>query len=188
MNIMNEWYLRDLSRKQRTAIRVKGESGKPTTNCAIYGYKKDPNDKYHWLIDEEAAAVVRRIFRLTIEGNGPYEIARIFFDDKIETPAVYFGKQNKGIWKSKEEFPNPYNWSGYIVAQILSKPEYMGHTVNFRSHKQSYKDKTPVMNPKEEWLILRIPMKPLLIKKHGNWLRSCVRRQDELIRWVKPIR
>lgn len=104
---MNEWYLRDLSRKQRTAIRVKGESGKPTTNCAIYGYKKDPNDKYHWLIDEEAAAVVRRIFRLTIEGNGPYEIARIFFDDKIETPAVYFGKQNKGIWKAKKNFRIP---------------------------------------------------------------------------------
>ncbi|BCK81514.1 hypothetical protein MM50RIKEN_12770 [Vescimonas coprocola] len=130
-----------------------GESGKPTTNCAIYGYKKDPENKYHWLIDEEAAAVVRRIFRLTIEGKGPYDIARILFDDKIDTPAVYFGKQNKGIWKSKEEFSNPYNWSGYVVGQILSKPEYMGHTVNFRSHKQSYKDKNAVMNPKEDWLI-----------------------------------
>ena len=147
LNIMNEWYLRDLSRKQKTAIRVKGESGKPTTNCAIYGYKKDPENKYHWLIDEEAAAVVRRIFQLTIEGKGPYDIARILFDDKIDTPAVYFGKQNKGVWKSKEEFPNPYNWSGYIVGQILSKPEYMGHTVNFRSHKQSYKDKNAVINP-----------------------------------------
>ena len=75
---MNEWYLRDLSRKQKTAIRVKGESGKPTTNCAIYGYKKDPENKYHWLIDEEAAAVVRRIFQLTIEGKGPYDIARTY--------------------------------------------------------------------------------------------------------------
>lgn len=88
LNIMNEWYLRDLSRKQKTAIRVKGESGKPTTNCAIYGYKKMPGDKYSWYIDEEAAAVVRRIFRLTIEGNGPYDIARILYDDKVETPAV----------------------------------------------------------------------------------------------------
>ena len=153
LNIMNEWYLRDLSRKQRTAIRVKGESGKPTTNAAIYGYKKDPNDKHKWLIDEEAAAVVRRIYRLTIEGYGPYDIARILYDDKIDTPAVYFGKQNIGVWKSKEEFPNPYNWSGFVVGQILSKPEYMGDTVNIRSHKQSNKDKTPVMNPKEEWLI-----------------------------------
>ena len=153
LNIMNEWYLRDLSRKQRTAIRVKGESGKPTTNCAIYGYKKDPENKHHWLIDEEAAAVVRRIFRLTIEGNGPYEIARILFDDHVETPAVYFDKQNKGVWKSKEEFPTPYNWSGFIVGKILSKPEYMGHIVNFRSHKESYKDKTSVPNPQEEWMI-----------------------------------
>ena len=153
LNIMNEWYLRDLSRKQKTAIRVKGESGKPTTNCVIYGYKKDPEDKYHWLIDEEAAAVVRRIFRLTIDGKGPYDIARILFDDKVETPAVYFGKKGMGIWKSKEEYPNPYNWSGYIVGNILSKPEYMGDTVNFRSHKASYKDKHSVKNPKDEWMI-----------------------------------
>jgi site-specific DNA recombinase len=104
LNIMNEWYLRDLSRKQKTAIRVKGESGKPTTNCAIYGYKKMQGDKYSWYIDEEAAAVVRRIFRLTIEGNGPYDIARILYDDKVETPAVYAAKQGCGVWKSKEEF------------------------------------------------------------------------------------
>ena len=183
LNIMNEWYLRDLSRKQRTAIRVKGESGKPTTNCAIYGYKKKPGDKYSWYIDEEAAEVVLRIFRLTIEGKGPYDIARILYDDKVETPAVYFGKQNKGIWKSKEEFPNPYNWSGYIVGSILSKPEYMGHTVNFRSHKQSYKDKNPVMNPKEEWLIFEDTHEAIVDKE--TWelaqkLRKTPRRHDTL--------
>ena len=181
LNIMNEWYLRDLSRKQRTAIRVKGESGKPTTNSAIYGYKKLSGDKYTWYIDEEAAAVVRRIFRLTIEGKGPYDIARILFDDKVETPAVYFGKQNKGIWKSKEEFPNPYNWSGYIVSQILSKPEYMGHTVNFRSHKQSYKDRTAIKNPMEEWLIFENTHEAIVDKE--TWelaqkLRKTPRRID----------
>ena len=162
LNIMNEWYLRDLSRKQKTAIRVKGESGKPTTNCVIYGYKKDPEDKYHWLIDEEAAAVVRRIFRLTIDGKGPYDIARILFDDKVETPAVYFGKKGMGIWKSKEEYTNPYNWSGYIVGSILSKPEYMGDTVNFRSHKASYKDKHSIKNPKDEWLIFEDTHEPIV--------------------------
>ena len=181
LNIMNEWYLRDLSRKQRTAIRVKGESGKPTTNSAIYGYKKLPGDKYAWHIDEEAAAVVRRIFRLTIEGKGPYDIARILFDDKVETPAVYFCKQNKGIWKSKEEFPNPYNWSGYIVGQILSKPEYMGHTVNFRSHKQSYKDRTAIKIPQEEWLIFENTHEAIVDKE--TWelaqkLRKTPRRID----------
>ena len=181
LNIMNEWYLRDLSRKQRTAIRVKGESGKPTTNSAIYGYKKLPGDKYTWYVDEEAAAVVRRIFQLTIEGKGPYDIARILFEDKVETPAVYFGKQNKGIWKSKEEFPNPYNWSGYIVAQILSKPEYMGHTVNFRTHKQSYKDRTAIKIPQEEWLIFENTHEAIVDKE--TWelaqkLRKTPRRID----------
>ena len=167
----------------RWIICVKGESGKPTTNCAIYGYKKMPGDKYSWYIDEEAAEVVRRIFRLTIEGKGPYDIARILYDDKVETPAVYFGKQNKGVWKSKEEFPNPYNWSGYIVGSILSKPEYMGHTVNFRSHKQSYKDKNPVMNPKEDWLIFENTHEAIVDKE--TWalaqkLRKTPRRHDTL--------
>ena len=153
LNIMNEWYLRDLSRKQKAAIRVKGESGKHTTTSPIYGYKKDPDDKYHWIIDEEAAAVVRRIFHLTIDGYGPYEIARILFDGQVETPAVYAARRGTGVWKRKTEFPNPYNWSGFIVGQILSKPEYMGDTVNFRSHNESYKDKTRILNPKEDWLI-----------------------------------
>lgn len=183
LNIMNEWYLRDLSRKQKAAVRVKGESGKPTTNCAIYGYKKEPGDKYTWHIDEEAAAVVRRIFRLTIEGKGSYDIARILYGDKVETPAVYFGKQKKGVWKSKDEFPNPYNWNGFIVGQILSKPEYMGHTVNFRSHKQSYKDKNPIMNPKEEWLIFENTHEAIVDKE--TWelaqkLRKTPRRHDTL--------
>ena len=183
LNIMNEWYLRDLSRKQRTAIRVKGESGKPTTNCAIYGYKKMPGDKYSWYIDEEAAEVVRRIFRLTIEGKGPYDIARILYDDKVETPAVYAAKQGRGVWKSKEEFPNPYNWSGYVVGQILSKPEYMGHTVNFRSHKQSYKDKNAVMNPQEDWLIFENTHEAIVDQE--TWelaqkLRKTPRRHDTL--------
>ena len=153
---MSEWYLRDLSRKQRAAIKVKGESGKPITNCAIYGYVKDPNDKYHWLIDEEAAAVVRRIFALTIEGHGPYDIARILFNDKVEAPAVYQAKQGRGQWKSRDSFSNPYNWSGFMVGQILSKPEYMGHTVNFRSHKVSYKDRQAVRHAPEDWLIFLV--------------------------------
>ena len=183
LNIMNEWYLRDLSRKQKTAIRIKGESGKPTTNCAIYGYKKDPENKYHWLIDEEAAAVVRRIFRLTIEGKGPYDIARILFEDKVETPAVYFGKQGKGIWKSKEEFSNPYNWSGYVVGQILTKPEYMGHTVNFRTYKESYKDKRSRMTPKEDLVIFEDTQEAIIDKE--TWervqsLRKTIRRTDTI--------
>ena len=153
VNIMSEWYLRDLSRKQRTAIRVKGESGKPTTNCAIYGYKKDPNDKYHWLVDEEAAAVVRRIYQLAIEGHGLSDIANILYRDQVESPAAYLARHGRGVWKSRESIDRPYAWSDFIVGKILSKPEYMGHTVNFRSHKESYKDKQPVYHAPEDWLI-----------------------------------
>ena len=183
LNIMNEWYLRDLSRKQKTAIRIKGESGKPTTNIAIYGYKKDPEDKFHWLIDEEAAAVVRRIFHLTLDGKGPYEIAKLLYEDQIETPCVYMGKRGIGFWKNKEEFPNPYNWSGYIVGQILAKPEYMGDTVNFRYHKESYKDKGSVRNPEEDWVIFRDTHEAIIDRE--TWelvqkLRKTPRRHDSM--------
>ncbi len=178
---MSEWYLRDLSRKQRTAIRVKGESGKPTTCCAIYGYKKDPDDKNHWLIDEEAAAVVRRIYQLTVEGKGPCDIARILYNDKIEAPAVYLARQGRGPWKDRENFPHPYNWSDYVVGAILAKPEYMGHTVNFRTHKVSYKDKRTVYNPREDWLIFENTHEAIVDK--DTWelaqkLRRTPRRTD----------
>ena len=183
VNIMSEWYLRDLSRKQRTAIRVKGESGKPPTNCAIYGYRKDPNDKYHWLIDEEAAAIVRRIFQLTIEGHGPYEIATMLCEEKIETPATYFAGQGRGVWKSKEDIPRPYSWNGFAVGQILSKPEYMGHTVNFRTHKESYKDKRAVVHSPEDWLIFENTHEAIVDK--ATWelaqkLRKTPRRHDTI--------
>ena len=134
LNIMNEWYLRDLSRKQKTAIRVKGESGKPTTNCAIYGYKKDPNDKDHWIIDEEAAEVVRRIYRMALESKGPYEIARILALEKVERPSYYLAQRGVGKHQSNFNPAERYTWRGGTVADILSKPEYMGHTVNFRSY------------------------------------------------------
>ena len=183
VNIMSEWYLRDLSRKQRTAIRVKGESGKPTTNQAIYGYKKDPNDKYHWLVDEEAAAVVRRIFQLAIEGHGLSDIANILYRDKVESPAAYLARQGRGPWKSKENIDRPYAWSDFIVGRILSKPEYMGHTVNFRSHKESYKDKQPVYHAPEDWLIFEDTHEAIVDK--GTWelvqkLRGTPRRIDTL--------
>ena len=153
INIMSEWYLRDCSRKQCAAYQVRGRSGKPTTNHAIYGYRKDPEDKHHWLIDEEAAAVVRRIFRLSMEGNGPFEIARILQSEEVERPSVYMGKRGQGTQRNSFDASRPYDWSGTTVANILGKPEYMGHTVNFRSYKESYKDKHAIKRPPEEWTI-----------------------------------
>ncbi len=183
VNIMSEWCLRDLSRKQRTAIRIKGESGKPTTNQAIYGYKKDPNDKYHWLVDEEAAAVVRRIYQLAIEGHGLSDIANILYRDKVESPAAYLARQGRGPWKSKESIDRPYAWSDFIVGRILSKPEYMGHTVNFRSHKESYKDKQPIFHAPKDWLIFEDTHEAIIDR--ATWelvhkLRGTPRRIDTL--------
>lgn len=155
LNVMNEWYLRDLSRKQKTANRVKGESGKPLSNIAIYGYMKDPNDKNHWLIDEEAAEVVRKIYRLTIEGKTPFEITSILYNERIETPAAYHARHGTGLWKYKTDITHPYSWNERTIKEILSKQEYCGDTVNFRTRKESYKDKQSVPNPKENWMIFK---------------------------------
>ena len=153
LNIMNEWYLRDCSRKQCAAYQARGKAGKPTTNHAIYGYKKDPEDKHHRLIDEEAAAVVKRIFQLTVNGYGPQEIANILRDDKVERPSVYMAKRGQGTLQNSTDMSRPYDWCATSVSHIIGKPEYMGHTVNFRSYKESYKDKHAIKRPPEEWLI-----------------------------------
>ena len=153
MNIMNEWYLRDQSRKVRAAVQLKGRSGKPLTTNAPYGYKKDPEDHNHWLIDEEAAAVVRHIFHLSIEGHGPYEIANILMHEKVETPGYYFSKRSGDAGQGNGSPEHRYDWHGGTVLNILSKQEYMGHTVNFRTRKVSYKSKKKVVNPPEEWVI-----------------------------------
>ena len=141
LNIMNEWYIRDCSRKITSVLRARGMSGKHTSNHCIYGYKKDPNDKDHWIIDEEAAEVVRRIYRMAIEGKGPYEIARILATEKVERPSYYLAQRGMGNHQSNYNAADPYTWRGGTVADILSKQEYMGHTVNFRTYKESYKDK-----------------------------------------------
>lgn len=153
INIMSEWYLRDCSRKQCAAYQARGHAGKPTTNHAIYGYRKDPEDKHHWLIDEEAAAVVRRIFRLSMEGYGPGQIAGILRDGKVERPSYYMGMRGMGTKQRDMDASRPYDWSNTTVSNILAKPEYMGHTVNFRSYKESYKDKRAIKRPPEEWTV-----------------------------------
>ncbi len=181
LNIMNEWYLRDCSRKQIAAYQQRGKSGKPTTNVAIYGYRKDPEDKHHWLIDEEAAETVRRIYRLSAEGHGPGEIARILRDSKTERPSVYLARHDQGTLKTIADVSRPYDWTNSTVSQILSKPEYMGHTVNFRSHKQSYKDKKPVRYEPKDWLIFENTHERIIepeLWQMAQRARKTVRRTD----------
>lgn len=181
LNIMNEWYIRDSSRKVTSVLRARGRDGKHTTNHAIYGYRKDPEDKNNWLIDEEAAEVVRRIFRMTIAGNGPYEIARILAEEKVERPSYYLARHGMGNHKSNYNSTKPYTWRGGTVREIIAKPEYMGHTVNFRTYKDSYKDKRVQKAPEEDWLIFKNTQEAIIDEETWNraqQLRKTVRRTD----------
>lgn len=181
LNIMNEWYIRDSSRKVTTVLRARGMEGKHTTNNAIYGYRKSEEDKNQWVIDEEAAEVVRRIYRMSLEGKGPYEIARILSEEQIERPSYYLAKRGLGTCRSNNNTATPYVWRGATVRNILSKPEYMGHTVNFRSYKESYKDKRAKKTPKEDWVIFKNTQEAIVSEEMWNKvqeLRKTVRRTD----------
>lgn len=175
LNIMNEWYLRDCSRKIKAVLQAKGRDGKPITNNPPYGYIKDPEDKNHWLIDEEAAAVVRRIFRMAVEGIGPYQIARILIEEKVEKPSYYQAKRGYGCYKNRCDMSKPYEWAGVSVVRMLEKPEYMGDTVNFRTKKLSYKDKTAVRNDSDEIVVFTDTHEAIIDRKHGIWCRSLER-------------
>ena len=181
LNIMNEWYIRDSSRKVTTVLRARGMEGKHTTNNAIYGYRKSEEDKNQWVIDEEAAEVVRRIYRMSLEGKGPYEIARILSEEQIERPSYYLAKRGLGTCRSNYNTATLYVWRGATVSDILSKPEYMGHTVNFRSYKESYKDKRAKKTPKEDWVIFKNTQEAIVSEEMWNkvqGLRKTARRTD----------
>jgi DNA invertase Pin-like site-specific DNA recombinase len=154
LNLMSEWYARDCSRKVKTVVHAKGNSGVPLCNYPVYGYKRHPDDKKVWVIDEESAAVVRRIFQMTIDGICPRHIARTFLEEKIEAPAHYMVKHNMpGARKSNIDYSMPYRWSETTIGRILTRPEYLGHVVNFRTRRESYKDKYSTPNPKKDWKI-----------------------------------
>ncbi len=181
LNIMNEWYLRDCSRKQKAAYKIRSNNGQRITNHAIYGYKKSPEDKRIWIIDEEAASVVRRIFNMTIEGYGPYDIARILQAERIERPSYYLAQRDCGIHKNRIDEDEPYFWYGATVKNILSKPEYIGHTVNFRTSREHYKDKKAKLLPPEEWVIIENTHEPIVDKEIwelAQKLRKTPRRID----------
>ncbi|HFU7527274.1 TPA: DUF4368 domain-containing protein [Streptococcus agalactiae] len=150
-NIMNEWYARDTSRKIQSTFRSKGESGKHTASTPPYGYIKDEKDKDKWVVDEKAAEIVRRIFNLTMQGNGPYRIAKILEAEKIDIPAYHQQKLGYGLHQSKN-FEYPYRWCSSTIASVLKKKEYLGHTVNFKTRKH-FKDKKSKYVSEDNWLI-----------------------------------
>ena len=148
-NIMNEWYAKDTSKKVRAVIRAKGMSGKSTCNCPPYGYLKDENG--NWLVEKEAAEIVKKIYRLCIEGYGPMQISKKLNAQKAISPVVW---KNKVGWKYKlEKVDHPELWTVSAIRRILSNPIYLGNTVNFRTKKKSYKSHSVVYLPKDEWVI-----------------------------------
>ena len=153
LNIMYEFYARDTSRKIRSVFKAKGMSGKHLTGTVIYGYLWDEK-RENWIVDEEAAAVVRRIFAMTMEGYGPYQIAARLSADKIEIPSVHLARYGEGVNKNKT-VKDPYGWGSSVVVHILKKREYLGHTVNFKTQKH-FKDKKSHYTDESEWTIFLV--------------------------------
>lgn len=152
-NIINEWYAKDTSKKIRAVFKAKGNSVKHLCTCPPYGYKKDEQDNQHWLVDEVAAIVVKEIFSLCMQGYGPTQIARILTERGIDTPKIH--KQKYGLSVSTQVTEFPEIWSTESVLRILENPAYLGHTVNFRSKKKSYKSKKKILLPREDWIIFK---------------------------------
>ena len=149
-NIMNEYYLRDTSRKIKSVFQAKGKSGKHVTGTVIYGYLwNETRDK--WIVDPEAAEIVKRIFAMTIDGYGPYQIASKLSEEKILIPAAHFAKHDEGVNKNKT-FKDVYSWGSSTIIHILKKREYLGHICNFKTRKH-FKDKKSHYVPEDEWTI-----------------------------------
>ena len=149
-NIMNEYYARDTSRKIRSTFQSKGKSGKHLTGTVIYGYLwNEARDQ--WLVDPEAADVVKRIFAMTIEGYGPYQIASKLKSEKVLIPSAYLAQHGEGVNKNKT-FKDVYGWGSSTICNILEKREYLGHTINFKTRKH-FKDKKSHYVPEDEWTI-----------------------------------
>ena len=152
LNIINEFYVKDSSKKVKASMKQKGESGEYLTTNPPYGYMKDPdNPKKHWIIDDEAAAVVRQLFAWCMEGYGPSQIAHKLKDAKVDCPTVHWAKMGRNAPAKTPD--DPYDWAPRTISGILERQEYLGHMVNFRTHRQSYKSKKKIENPQSEWKI-----------------------------------
>ena len=158
-NIMNEYYARDTSRKIRSTFQSKGKSGKHLTGTVIYGYLwNEARDQ--WLVDPEAAEVVKRIFAMTIEGYGPYQIASKLKEEKVLIPSAYLAQHGEGVNKNKT-FKDVYGWGSSTICNLLEKREYLGHTINFKTRKH-FKDKKSHYVPEDEWAIFENTHEPII--------------------------
>ena len=160
LNIMNEWYAKDTSKKIRAVMKVKGNAGEHLTTLPPYGYMKSPDNKKLWVRDEEAAAVVYEIGLYVMDGFGPSQIARKLTERRILTPAAYYASRGRKASNIKRGLP--YAWDASTVADIMDRwREYLGHTVNFKTRKKSYKSKKVIHNPESEWMIFENTHDPI---------------------------
>ena len=159
-NIMNEMYARDISRKVRSSHRIRGNLGEPLSQPP-YGYMKDPQNKKRWIVDTEAAEVVKSIFAMCIEGKGNETIARILQENKVMIPMAYW--QSKGLNKGgKKTQPDPYKWCKTTVGKILAQQEYCGDVINFKTYSKNFKNKKRLQNPEENWKIFKNVHEPII--------------------------
>ena len=159
-NVMNEMYARDISRKVRSAHRIRGNMGEPLSQPP-YGYMKSPENKKKWIIDTEAAEVVRDIYRMCLDGMGNEAIARELQNRQILIPMAYW--QSKGLNRGgKKTQPNPYKWCKTTIQKILAQQEYCGDVINFKTYSKNFKNKTRIDNPVENWKIFRDVHEPII--------------------------
>jgi len=152
LNIINEWYAKDTSKKIRAVFKAKGQSGKPLCTNPPYGYIKDLEDKTLWIVDEEAAKVIKEAFHLCMKGYGPTQIAKEFTKRRIMNPSAH-AKANGINIPDNRGHNDDYIWRGSTIVHMLSRQEYLGHTVNFKTYRKSYKQKKQMKNDPSEWQI-----------------------------------
>ncbi|MGO5061702.1 DUF4368 domain-containing protein [Lawsonibacter sp. LCP25S3_F5] len=186
-NIMNEYYARDTSRKIRSTFQSKGKTGKHLTGLVIYGYLWNET-RDQWLVDEYAAGIVKRIFAMTIDGMGPYQIAKKLQEEQVLIPSAYLAQFDEGVNKNKT-FKNVYGWGSSTIVNILEKREYLGHTINFKTRKH-FKDKKSHYVPEDQWTIFENTHEAIIDQETFNLaqkVRSQVRRYPDGWGEVAPL-
>lgn len=171
-NIINEWYAKDISKKCRSSYRIRGSSGEPLSQPP-YGYMKSPDNPKKWIIDPEAAEVVREIFKMALEGKSNETIARLLQERKVLIPMAYW--QEKGYRRAgKVTQPNKYKWCKTTITNILTHQEYCGDIINFKTYSKSYKNKKRYDNPKENWVIFKDVHEPIIDRESFKLVQGLV--------------
>ena len=173
-NVMNEMYARDISKKVRSAKRIRGNMGEPLAQPP-YGYVKDAINPKKWVIEHEAAEVVRDIFRMCLEGKGNETIARLLQENKVLVPMAYWRSKglNRGGKKSQED---PYKWCKTTIAKILSQQEYCGDVINFRTFSKSFKNKTRIPNSEENWKVFKNVHEPIIDRETFELVQTMIKK------------